>query len=86
MARRAGYATILALPAPKEAQLNHLGDDPVNRKSYACAKQGHVDSRQTRPTAIKGHRVRASEHEPQYIVESDNGGRASQNPAALTKE
>ncbi|WP_316251065.1 hypothetical protein [Sphingomonas sp. JC676] len=30
--------------------------------------------------------MRASGHEPQYIVESDNGGRASQNPEALTKE
>ncbi|RYG78369.1 MAG: DUF2945 domain-containing protein, partial [Alphaproteobacteria bacterium] len=43
-------------------------------------------SRQTRDTKIKGHQVRASEDDPQYIVQSDSGGRASHKPSALTKE
>ncbi|PXA99576.1 hypothetical protein DMC47_02630 [Nostoc sp. 3335mG] len=32
------------------------------------------------------HPVRASRKEPQYIVRSDNGGKASHEPSALTKE
>lgn len=60
--------------------------DSVSWKSHGNTAHGHVVSRQTHDTKIKGHQVRASGHEPQYIVESDNGGRASHKPEALTKE
>ena len=60
--------------------------DRVSWKSHGGTAHGKVLSRQTRDTTIKGHQVRASEHEPQYIVESDNGGKASHKPGALTKE
>ena len=60
--------------------------DRVGWKSHGGTANGKVVSRQTRDTTIKGHQVRASEHEPQYIVESDNGGKASHKPGALTKE
>lgn len=60
--------------------------DKVRWKSHGGTAHGHVVTRQTHDTKIKGHQVRASEHEPQYIVESDNGGKASHKPAALTKE
>ncbi|WP_164523246.1 DUF2945 domain-containing protein [Sphingomonas koreensis] len=32
---------------------------------------------------LKGHQVRASHREPQYIVSSDNGGNAAHKPSAL---
>lgn len=60
--------------------------DRVTWESHGGTAHGKVISRQTRDTTIKGHQVRASEHEPQYIVASDNGGKASHKPGALTKE
>ena len=60
--------------------------DGTAGKSHEGAAHPKLLSRQTRDTTIKGHQVRASEHEPQYIVESDNGGKASHKPGALTKE
>ena len=60
--------------------------DRVKWKSHGGTAQGKVLSRQTGDTTIKGHQVRASEHEPQYIVESDNGTRASHKAGALTRE
>ena len=62
----------------------HKGDR-VRWKSHGGAAEGKVLSRQTHDTKIKGHQVRASEDDPQYIVESDNGGKASHKPDALTK-
>ncbi|QDX24588.1 DUF2945 domain-containing protein [Sphingomonas suaedae] len=41
--------------------------------------------KQTSVTPMKGHQIRASREEPQYIVTSDNGGKASYEPSALTK-
>ena len=65
----------------------HLNkDDRLVWKSHGDPTLGKLLSRQTRDTTIKGVQVRASEHEPQYIVESDNGGKASHKPGALTKE
>lgn len=67
------------------ARISQKGDE-VRWKSHGGTAHGKVVSRQTRDTKIKGHQVRASEHEPQYIVRSDNGGKASHKPSALTKE
>ena len=60
--------------------------DEVSWKSHGGTAHGEVLSRQTRDTKIKGHQVRASADDPQYIVQSDRGGRASHKPSALTKE
>ncbi len=59
--------------------------DRVSWKSHGGAARGEVLHKQTSDTTIKGHQVRASREEPQYIVESDNGGKASHKPSALTK-
>jgi hypothetical protein len=63
----------------------HKGDR-VSWKSHGGTAHGKVVTRQTSDTKIKGHQVRASKDEPQYIVESDNGGKAAHKPGALTKE
>jgi hypothetical protein len=47
---------------------------------------GKVVKRITEPTTIKGHEARASTDDPQYIVESDKGGRAAHKPSALRKQ
>ena len=60
--------------------------DKVSWKSHGGTAHGEVLSRQTRDTHIKGHQVRASVENPQYIVRSDQGGKASHKPSALTKE
>jgi hypothetical protein len=47
---------------------------------------GRVVKKQTSPTRIKGHKVAASEDNPQLIVESDRtGARAAHRPGALKK-
>ena len=62
----------------------HKGDR-VRWKSHGGTAKGKVLSRQTRDTRIKGHQVRASEDDPQFIVKSENGGKAAHKPSALTK-
>ena len=42
-------------------------------------------NKQTSDTKIKSHQVRASKDDPQYIVESDNGGKAAHKAGALKK-
>ncbi len=63
----------------------HAGDR-VTWNAHGGTAQGEVVRKQTSDTKIKGHQVRASEEDPQYIVESDNGGRASHKPSALEPE
>ncbi len=42
--------------------------------------------KQSSPTKIRGHEVKASAEKPQYIVESDKSGkRAAHRPAKLSK-
>jgi hypothetical protein len=59
--------------------------DRVSWKSHGGVARGEVLHKQVSDTTIKGHQVRASREEPQYIVTSDNGGKASHKPSALTK-
>jgi hypothetical protein len=48
--------------------------------------KGKVVRKQTSDTRIKRHEVKASEDDPQYIVESDKtGARAAHKPDALKK-
>ncbi|MBI0474404.1 DUF2945 domain-containing protein [Sphingomonas sp. MA1305] len=60
------------------------GDD-VTWKSHGGTAHGEVEKKVTSDTKIKGHTVRASKEEPQYIVESDNGGKAAHKAGALKK-
>jgi hypothetical protein len=46
---------------------------------------GTVIRKLTSRTRIKGHVAKATEDDPQYLVESDNGGRAAHKPGALTR-
>ena len=59
--------------------------DTVTWKSHGGTAHGKVVKKQTSDTHIKGHTVRASPEEPQFIVESDNGGKAAHKASALTK-
>ena len=48
--------------------------------------QGKVIKKVTSPTRIKGHKVAASEDNPEYIVESDKtGAKAAHKPTELRK-
>jgi len=60
------------------------GDD-VTWKSHGGTAHGKVVKKQTTDTKIKSHTVRASKDDPQYIVESDKGGKAAHKAAALKK-
>ena len=47
---------------------------------------GKVVRKVTSPTRIKGHKVAASEDNPEYIVESDEtGAKAAHRPGELRK-
>ncbi|MET3827279.1 plastocyanin [Sphingomonas sp. PvP055] len=59
--------------------------DAVTWKSHGGTAHGVVEKKQTSPTKIKGHKVAASPEEPQFIVKSDNGGKAAHKSAALHK-
>ena len=62
----------------------HKGDH-VTWKSHGGTAHGVVEQKQTSDTKIKSHTVRASPEEPQYIVRSDNGGKAAHKAGALKK-
>ncbi len=62
----------------------HKGD-AVTWNSHGGTAHGKVEKKQTTDTSIKGHTVRASQDEPQFIVRSDNGGKAAHKREALKK-
>jgi Hypervirulence associated proteins TUDOR domain len=59
--------------------------DKVTWKSHGGTAHGTVEKKQTSPTRIKSHAVSATKDAPQYIVRSDNGGKAAHKRAALNK-
>ena len=59
--------------------------DAVTWKSHGGTAHGKVEKKQTSDTKIKGHTVRASADDPEFIVKSDKGGKAAHKAAALTK-
>jgi len=59
--------------------------DTVTWKSHGGTAHGKMVKKQTSDTKIKSHVVRASKDDPQFIVESDNGGKAAHKASALTK-
>lgn len=60
--------------------------DEVSWKSHGATAHGKVEKKVTSDTKIKGHQVRASKDEPQYVVRSDSGEKAAHKAAALHKE
>ncbi len=59
--------------------------DEVTWKSPGGEAHGVVEKKQTSDTKIKGHNVRASSDDPQYIVRSENDGKAAHKARALNK-
>lgn len=60
--------------------------DEVSWDTSQGETEGKVVKKQASPTKIKGHKVKASAAEPQYIVESDKSGkRAAHKPDELRK-
>ncbi len=60
--------------------------DKVNWETSQGETEGKVVRKQTSETRIKGHNVKATKDDPQFIVESDKSGkRAAHKPEALKK-
>lgn len=60
----------------------HKGDK-VEWNSHGGSAHGHVVEKLTHETHIKGHKVAASEENPEYLVETEEGKRAAHKPDAL---
>ena len=60
--------------------------DKVTWRTSQAKTHGTILKRQTSPTRIKGHDVKASESNPEYIVKSAKSGRrAAHKPDQLHK-
>lgn len=60
--------------------------DKVEWDSSGGHSVGKVEKKLTSPMKIKGHEVKASKDDPQYLVKSDkSGGEAAHKPEALKK-
>ena len=76
------------MAAKKKAKKFHKGDR-VEWNSHGGKKRsqgvatGKVVKKLTKNKKIKGHKVKASKKDPQYLVKSDNGGKAAHHPSAL---
>ena len=61
--------------------------DHVQWKSHGGTAEGTVKKKITEDTEAAGRTVRASEDDPQYLVESEKSGRdAVHKPGALKKD
>lgn len=59
--------------------------DRVRWESHGSHADGRVVRKVTEDAELAGRTVRASPDQPQYLVESDNGGQAAHRPEALTR-
>jgi hypothetical protein len=59
--------------------------DSVTWTSSGGSSKGRVKKKLTAPMEIKGHHVAASSDNPEFLVESESGGRAAHKPASLKK-
>jgi len=60
--------------------------DKVAWQTSQGETHGTVERKATSPTRIKGHEVKATEDDPQYVVQSDKtGARAAHKPGALKR-
>ena len=62
----------------------HKGDK-VSWKSHGGSAHGRIVRKLTSETHIKGHKVAASEEDPEYLVETEEGKHAAHKPEALKK-
>ena len=61
--------------------------DKVSWKSHGGEAVGTVEKKITSDTEAAGRTVRASEDDPQYLVQSEkSGGEAVHKPSALTEQ
>jgi hypothetical protein len=61
--------------------------DEVEWKSHGSKARGEVKRKITSETEAGGREVKASEEEPQFLVESEkSGGEAVHKPSALKKK
>lgn len=60
--------------------------DRVGWNSSGGHSVGKVVKKLTKPTMIKGHKVAASDGNPEYLVKSDKGGMAAHKAGALKAE
>lgn len=61
--------------------------DQVEWETSQGTTSGKVEKKVTGKTKIKGHEVKASKDDPQYVVESDKtGAKAAHKPSALKKK
>lgn len=60
--------------------------DPVSWKSHGGEAHGKVVRKLTKPIRIKGHKVAASEDNPEFLVETHEGKRAAHKAGALSKD
>lgn len=60
--------------------------DRVRWNTSSGETEGEVKEKLTRETQIKGHHVKASDENPQYLVESNKTGKeAAHKPESLEK-
>ena len=59
--------------------------DRVSWQTRGTTTYGTVQRKITSDTEAGGRKVKASKDEPQYLVESDNGGDAVHKPDSLSK-
>lgn len=60
--------------------------DKVSRNSSQGKVRGRIEKKLTRPMSIKGHAVKASPENPEYLVRSDKtGAKAAHKPRELKK-
>ncbi|NML06681.1 DUF2945 domain-containing protein [Sphingomonas sp. G-3-2-10] len=57
--------------------------DAVRWSSHGGTAHGKVVKKLTAPMTIKGHKVAASDDNPEFLVETDEGKRAAHKPDAL---
>lgn len=61
--------------------------DPVEWKTPQGKTSGKVEKKLTSETKIKGHEVKASKDNPEYLVKSDkSGAQAAHKPGSLKKK
>ncbi|WP_070157121.1 DUF2945 domain-containing protein [Sphingobium phenoxybenzoativorans] len=58
----------------------------VRWESHGGKAHGKVIRKLTGRTRIKGHQVSASRHNPEYLVETDEGKHAAHKAGALAKD
>lgn len=60
--------------------------DTVRWKSHGGTAHGTVVKKLTEPMTIKGHKVAASDDNPEFLVETEEGKRAAHKPGALKRD